>query len=129
MVVAAGAITSSFPLFAPSIFTVTIAGFCLSSSSVPLSISRGAVTDEDDERKPASVAMKIEGTERGKEEGTAPAATTTAPEQLACHAGGACCDCGLQSSCKTTRCTCRWVGRNCVSCWYLVQCANVVPQT
>ena len=45
--------------------------------------------DEDGERKPAPVMVKIEGAERGKEERTAPAATITAPAQLACHAGGA----------------------------------------
>ena len=86
-------------------------------------------TDKDGERKPLPVTVKIEGSERGKEEGTAPAATTTAPAQLACHAGGSCFDCGLQLSCKTLRCACRQVGRNCVSCWCQVRCANVAPQT
>ena len=59
----------------------------------------------------------------------APAATTTELAQLACHSGGACCGYGLQSLCMTVRCSCRQAGRNCVSCWCLVQCANVAPQT
>ena len=84
--------------------------------------------DEDGERKPAPATFKIEGEERGKEEGTALAATTTAPAQLACHAGGVSCDCGLQLSCKAARCACCWVGHNCVSCQCLVRCANVAPQ-
>ena len=51
----------------------------------PLSIEGS--TDEDGETKPAPVTVKIEGAERGKKGGTAPAAKTTAPAQLACHAG------------------------------------------
>ena len=86
-------------------------------------------TDKDGKRKPAPVTVKIEGAERGKEEGTAPAANTMAPAQLACHAGGACCDCELQSLCKTARCACRQVGRYYVSYWCLVRCVNVAPQT
>ena len=65
----------------------------MTSVTAPLEIGGG--TDEDGGRKPAPVAVKIEGAERGKEEGTAPAANTTAPAQLACHVCGACCDCGL----------------------------------
>ena len=75
------------------------------------------------------IVVKIEGEERGKEGRTAPGATATAPKQPAGLAGDACSECGPQSSCKTTRCGCRWAGRNCVSCWCLVRCANVAPQT
>ena len=86
-------------------------------------------TDKDGEIKPAPVTVKIKGEERGKDEGTALAATTMAPALLACHAGGACCNYGVQSSCKTTRCAFRRAGRNCVSCRCLMRCANVAPQT
>ena len=86
-------------------------------------------TDKDGEIKPAPVTFKIKGEERGKDEGTALAATTMTPALLACHAGGACCKYGLQSSCKTTRCACHQAGRNCVSCRCLMRCANVAPQT
>ena len=55
-------------------------------------------TDEDGKRKPAPVTVKIKGAERGKEEETAPAATTTEPAQLACHAGGASCKSEAQRS-------------------------------
>ena len=99
----------------------------MTSVTAPLAI--GGSTDKDGERKPAPVTFNIEGAERGKEQGTAPAANTTAPAQLVCHAGGACCKCGYQLSCKTMRCAYRRAGRNCVSCWCLVRCANVAPQT
>ena len=103
--------------------------FCTDVTSVIAPLAIEGCTDKDGEQKPAPVMVKIEGAERGKEEGTAPAATTMAPAQLACHAGGACCNCGLQSSCRTARCTFRRVGRNCMSCWCLVRCASVGPQT
>ena len=99
----------------------------VTSVIVPLAIE--GRTEEDGERNPAPVTVKIEVAERGKEGGPATAATTMALSQLVCHVGGACCDCGLQSLCKTTRCACPRVVRNCVSCWCLVQCANVGPQT
>ena len=103
--------------------------FCTDMTSLcdPLAIE--GHTDGDGNTKPASVAVHIEGAERGKEGGEAPAATTTAPEQPACLSGDACCKCGLQSLCKTTRCGCRRAGRNCVSCRCLVWCADVAPQT
>ena len=85
--------------------------------------------DRDGKKKHAPVVVKIEGEEWGKEGGTAPAVTTTAPEQLTGLAGDACCECGHQSSCKTTPCG-YWVeGRNCMSCRCLARCANVAPQT
>ena len=103
--------------------------FCkvVTSATTPLAI--GGVTDEDGEQKPAPVPVKLEGLEGGKEKGAAPAANTTAPAQLTCHAGGSCCKCGYQSSCKTARCACHRAGCNCVSCWCLVWCANLVPKT
>ena len=57
-------------------------------TSVTASLAIGGSTDEDGKLKPASVTVKVEGSERGKEEETAPAANTTEPAQLACHAGG-----------------------------------------
>ena len=90
--------------------------FCTDVTSLCAPLEIVGHTDEDGETKPVPVTVNIEGAEIEKEKGTAPAATTTAPEQPACLSIGACCDCGLQSSCKTTRCACRRVGRNCVSC-------------
>ena len=84
--------------------------------------------DGDGEEKTAPVVVKLEGAEWGKEGGTAPAVTTTAPDKPAGLAGDACCKCGHQSSCKTTQCGCRVAGRNCVFCQCLVRCANVTPQ-
>ena len=112
--------TTNATLYAPFYTVVT---------SVTSPLAKGGSTDEDGERKPAPVTVKIEGSERGEEEGTASAANTTAPAQLSCHDGGACCKCRYQSYCKTTWCACRRAGRNCVSCWCLVWCANVAPQT
>ena len=99
----------------------------MTSLCAPLEIE--GHTYEDGETKPAPATVNIEGAERGKEKGTAPATATTAPEQPACLAGGACCNCRLKSLCKTIRCACRRVGCNCLSCWCLVRCANVAPQT
>ena len=103
--------------------------FCtvVTSATSPLAI--GGIKDDDGKQKPAPVPVKIEGLEEGKEEGTASAANTTAPAQLACHAGGACCKFGYQLSCNTARCACHRAGRNCVSCRCLVRCANVAPHT
>ena len=64
--------------------------FCTVVTSVTAPLEIGGSTDKDGERKPAPVTVKIEGAERGKEEGTVPAENTTAQEQMACHAGGAC---------------------------------------
>ena len=99
----------------------------MTSATAPLAIGR--ITEEDGEQKPAPVTVNIEGSERGKEEGMVPAENTMAPAQLACHAGGACCECRYQSSCKTARCACHQAGRNCVCCRCLVRCANIAPQT
>ena len=63
----------------------------VTSLGVPLAIEGHA--DGDGETKPAPVVVKIEGAERGKEGGTAPAVTTTAPEQPAGLSGDACCKC------------------------------------
>ena len=106
----------------PHLEVMDVASLC-----APLAIGRH--TDRDGDRKPVPIVVKIEGEERGKEGRTAPGATATAPKQPAGLAGDACSKCGPQSSCKTTRCGCRWAGRNCVSCWCLVRCANVAPQT
>ena len=103
--------------------------FCTDVTSVIASLAIEGHTEEDGKRKPAPLTVQIEGAERGEDEGTVPAATTTAPAQLACHVGGACCEFGLQLSCETARCACRRVGCNCVSCWCLVRCSNVAPQT
>ena len=103
--------------------------FCTDVTSLCAPLASEGHTDRDGETKPAPVVVNIEGAERGKEGGPAPAATTTAPEQPTGLAGDACCECGLQSSCKTTRCGCHQAGRNCVSCRCLVRCANVAPQT
>ena len=105
------------------------APFCVFVTSATTPLAIGGVTDEDGEQKPAPVLVKLEGSEGGKEEGTAPAANTTAPAQLACHAGGACCECRYQSSCKTARCACHRAGHNWVSCRCLMRCPNVAPQT
>ena len=61
--------------------------FCTDVTSVIAPLEIEGHTDEDGETKPAPITVKIEGAERGKDEGTEPAATTTAPAQLACHAG------------------------------------------
>ena len=53
--------------------------FCTDVTSVIAPIAIEEHTDEDGKTKPAPVMVKIEGAERGKKEGTAPAATTTAP--------------------------------------------------
>ena len=60
----------------------------MTSVIAPLAIE--GHTDEDGKIKSAPITVKIEGAERGKEEGTVPAANTTESAQLACHAGGAC---------------------------------------
>ena len=99
----------------------------MTSLCVPLEI--GGHTDGDGENLPAPVVVKLEGAERGKSGGTAPAVNTPAPDKPTGLAGDACCECGQQSSCNTARCGCWVVGRNCVSCRCLVQCANVAPQT
>ena len=110
-----------------SLKMIQIRMFQLCHVCVPLLLE--GHTDEDGEKQPAPVVVNIEGAERGKVRGTAPAVTTTAPEQPACLAGDACCECGLQSLCKTTRCGCLWAGYNCVSYQCLMQCTNVAPQT
>ena len=97
----------------------------VTSLCAPLAIE-GHV-DRDGKTKPAPVMVKIEGAERGKEGGTAPAVTTTAPEQPLGLAGDSCCKCGPQSSCKTTRCGYRREGCNCTSYRCLMRCANVAP--
>ena len=66
--------------------------------------------------KPTGRLIKIEGENGGKEEGTAPAAHTTAPEQLACLAVNPCCECRPTSNCKTARCECRKANCDCMSC-------------
>ena len=71
--------------------------FCTNVTPLYAPIEIEGHTDKDGKTKPVPATVKIEEAERGKEKGTAPAATTTAPEQPACLAGGACCDCVLQS--------------------------------
>ena len=75
--------------------------YCTEVTSLCAPIAIEGHTDGDGEAKPVPVMVKIEGEERGKEGGMAPAATTTAPDQPADLSGGACCECGHQSSCKT----------------------------
>ena len=63
------------------------ASFCtvVTSATVPPAI--GGITYKYGEQKPAPVPVKIDRSEREKEEGTAPAANTTALAQLACQVG------------------------------------------
>ena len=70
------------------------ATFCMVVTSVTAPLEIGGSTDKYGKWKLVPLTMKIEGSERGKEKGTAPAANTTAPAQLACRASGACFDCG-----------------------------------
>ena len=99
----------------------------MTSLCAPLEIE--GHTDVDGSEVPAPAAVQLEGAGRGKKVETAPAINTTAPDKPTGLAGNACCECEQQSSCKTARCGCQVAGRNCVSCWCLVRCANVTPQT
>ena len=69
--------------------------FCTDVTSLCALLAIEGHTDGDGDTKPAPVSVKIEEAERGKEGGTAPAVTTTAPEQPACLVGNACCECRL----------------------------------
>ena len=103
--------------------------YCMEVTSLCAPLEIEGHTDGDGKEIPVTVAVKLEGAERGKKGGTAPAVTNTAPDKPRGLAGNACCKCGQQSLCKTTRCGCWVAGRNCVSCRCLVRCANVAPQT
>ena len=78
--------------------------YCMEVTSLCVPLEIGGHTDGDGENLPAPVVMKLEGAERGKSGGTAPAVNTPAPDNPTGLAGDACCECGHTSSCKTARC-------------------------
>ena len=74
----------------------------VTSATTPLAIE--GVKDVDGKVNLAFRLVKIEGENRGKEKGTAPADHTTAPAHSACLAVDACCEYRPTLTCKTARC-------------------------
>ena len=99
----------------------------MTSVKTPLEIE--GVKDEDGPNKPTGQPINIEGQKVVKEEGTALAAHTTAPEFLECPTVNTCCKCGPTLTCNTARCECRKSESTCVSCRCLRQCTNITPHT
>ena len=75
--------------------------YCTEVTSLCAPLEIEGQIDRDGKKLSAPVAVKIEGTGRGKKGETEPAVNTPAPDKRTGLAGDACCKCGQQLSCKT----------------------------
>ena len=102
-------------------------GSAVTSATSPLEIE--GFRDKDGQTGPTGQSINFEGEKGVKEEGTAPAAHTTAPARSDCPAVNTWCECGPTLACKTARCDFHKAACTCVSFQCLGQCAYIAPQT